>query len=547
MSVTVQNGDILVTGTGLNVTGVELLNLVARTIKIDGPVNGNDLRVYAGAATHTFASAGEQSVLSNTEITSTAPTNNPAALSNGTYAIDSSVLGGMYANAIRLVATDAGVGVRMLGEVASTAADFTLTAAGKVELGGKVSSKRDVAITSTVGGRAVELTNAAISAERNIQLTATQGDATIAGGQLFASNNLDISAQSLTDTKTNHPQVSNNERFAGNVLSVNTTGGTSLSETVWRAQEHLSIDAATLNLASQTQLGSDNTMSLVTSGDMSLGQGQIKAEGDLSLQATGEMSVSAGGGQGIQIQAQRASTVAVGTLNNSGKMVLSQQPLAQDTDSITVAGTLTNSGQLLSAGSARYTADALNNQAGGVLQSQNATAIQAATLTNDGTMILATQVGPVVGSVLNIGSLTNNEIMQSAGHVQLQADTLRNNDRLLFDSATLNVTDTSMADGAKLQTNKSLNWTGRSLSFDGSASVVRGASSGSGNTDIRLSGSFTNNATVYSGNTLTFKAVSIDNTSMGAIAARGDASLQATAGDFNNDGALFRTPRVITS
>ena len=560
MSVTVQNGDILVTGTGLNVSGVELLNLVARTIKIDGPVNGNDLRVYAGAATHTFASSGEQSVPSNTEIASTALTDNPGALANGTYAIDSSVLGGMYANSIRLVATDAGVGVKMLGEVASTAADFTLTAAGKVEMGGKVSSKRDVVVTSTVAGSAVELTNAAISAERNIQMTATQGDATIFGGQLFASNNLDIAARHLTDTATNHPQVSNNERFAGNALTINAMGDVSLSETVWRAQEHLSIDAATLTLAPQTRLGSDNTMSLVTDANMSLGQGQIKAEGDLSLEAkgTGVMSVSAGGGQGIQsvsgkidlkagtltnagqIQAQRATHMDVGTLNNTGNLVLSVQPARLDVDTVSVAGTLTNSGSLLSAGNSSYVASDVLNTATGVIQSAQSTSVIANSLVNDNIISLATATGASPTSTLQISNVTNRDTIQSAGHVSLVANNLVNDSKIILQSADFNVTNTRLTTAQSvIQTPGNFNLTGQTLALENPGAIVRGNLQGGGTVNIQLGSGFTNGATVYSGGDLNFNAASINNTNVGAMAAQGNMALVAERGDLINKGALY--------
>lgn len=562
VSLTVDNGSgILVTGTGMNVTGTELLNLVARKIEIDGPINAKDLRIYAGAAEHTFANSGSNGQDPNTEIVVTTPrsptTEAPA------FAIDSSVLGGMYANTIRLVATEAGVGVRMLGEAAASAGDFRLTAEGKIEIGGKISATQDVQLASSQASTALELTNAAISADRDLQIQATDasGAVTALGGQLYAGRNLSIEAASLSDASSSHSQVNNNERFAGNTLSVTTSGATVADKTTWRAGEHLGMDVGSLDVSgADTRLASGNSLSVSTNGQMNLGKAQIQSQGQMDLVANGQdgdVLIGAGDGQGIQskqgsldiqansltnagqVQAYRSTTVNVATMDNSGSMVLSQQPQAQNIDSITVAGTLTNSGELLSAGKASYVVDTLDNQATGVLQSQTATDIQASSLNNDGTVILATQAGTLATSTLTVGSVTNSDIIQSTGHVVLTGDTLRNNSRMLLESAQINVTDTSLADEAILQTNKSLNWVGQSLSFDGSSAVIRGASSNVGDVDIRLSGDFTNNATVYSGNTLTFKAASIDNTSTGAIAARGDASLQATAGDFNNDGALY--------
>lgn len=562
MSVTVQNGDILVTGTGLNVSGVELLNLVARTVNLNGPVNANDLRVYAGAATHTFASDGASSVPSNTEISSTTPVASPSSLDAGSYAIDSSVLGGMYANAIRLIATDAGVGVRMMGEVAATGADFTLTAAGKVEIGGKVSSKRDVVVqSSVVNSSAVELTNAAISAERNIQLLSSQGDASVTGGQLFASNNLSITAKSLTDTATNHPQVSNNERFAGNTLAVTTTGSTSLSETVWRADQHLDVDAGTLTTAPQTKLGSDATMSLVTAGNMSLGKAQIKAEGDLSLEAKGSgiISVLADEAQGIQsvtgkldlkagtlnnagkIQAQRATAIDVGTLNNTGSVILSVRPLSADADTVAVDNTLTNSGLLMSAGNSSYTASDIVNTATGVLQSAQSTSITANSLVNNKTISLATEAGLKPTSALSIGNVTNTDTLQSTGHVSLMnANNLVNDKKIILQSGNFAVTNTRLTTAnSVIQTKGDFSLTGQTLTLENPASIIRGNLDGGGTVNIQLGSGFSNGATVFSGGNLNFSAASIENTNVGAMAAQGNAALLATQGNLTNYGALY--------
>ena len=55
----------------------------------------------------------------------------------------------MYAGRIALVATEAGVGVRMLGQAAATADDFSIDAAGRIAIGGKLSAARDLKLAST--------------------------------------------------------------------------------------------------------------------------------------------------------------------------------------------------------------------------------------------------------------------------------------------------------------------------------------------------------------------------------------------------------------
>src|SRR3546814_17815667 len=90
----------------------------------------------------------------------------------------------MYANRIRLIATEAGVGVRALGDVAATAGDFTINAAGKIELAAKASAQHDIRITSS-GNQGITLHRAALTATRDIRLS-TGGALTLNGGPLIA-------------------------------------------------------------------------------------------------------------------------------------------------------------------------------------------------------------------------------------------------------------------------------------------------------------------------------------------------------------------------
>src|SRR3546814_20683061 len=106
------------------------------------------------------------------------------------YAIDSSALGGMYANRIRLIATEAGVGVRALGDVAATAGDFTINAAGKIELAAKASAQHDIRIPSS-GNQGITLPRAALPATRDIPLS-TGGALILPGGSLIAGRQLPI-------------------------------------------------------------------------------------------------------------------------------------------------------------------------------------------------------------------------------------------------------------------------------------------------------------------------------------------------------------------
>ena len=139
---TVNRGDVLVGGSGVNASAQQIFDIVARSVKVDGNINvaaGSSLGITTG--TNVWSYAGRN-------VTGTVACSGSG--SAPTYAIDSSsVLGGMYAGRIRLIATEAGVGVRMAGEVAASTNDFTLNSAGRIKLLGALSAARDASLATT--------------------------------------------------------------------------------------------------------------------------------------------------------------------------------------------------------------------------------------------------------------------------------------------------------------------------------------------------------------------------------------------------------------
>lgn len=150
----VTGGDILVGGTGVDGNHAsQVLALAARAVRLDGnAVARQELAIAAGA--HHFS-------YTNGEVVKISP----ATAAPPRHAIDSTVLGGMYANRIRLDATEAGVGVRMRGRVWALAEDFNLTSAGAIDLGGEVSALRDAVMSSETQIRSEGQVNAIRHAE----------------------------------------------------------------------------------------------------------------------------------------------------------------------------------------------------------------------------------------------------------------------------------------------------------------------------------------------------------------------------------------------
>ncbi len=166
-------------------TARALLRLLSRNLSIDGQVNAQQLEAVTGANAYDYTT-GKASAISGTDAAAQ-------------YAIDSTLLGGLYANRISLISTEQGVGVRMAGDAAASAADFTLSAAGDIQLNNKINAKQ-----------AIDIQNSSAQQQKlNIQggLTANSiaiGDVNaqkfnvdVAGGTLYAASTLDLQSQAF--------------------------------------------------------------------------------------------------------------------------------------------------------------------------------------------------------------------------------------------------------------------------------------------------------------------------------------------------------------
>ena len=204
---TVNRGDISIEGAGANASSQQIFDLLARSVTVSANINVSDageLGITTGSNEWDYST---RNVTGNSAGEGDVPS----------YALDSSALGGMYAGRIRLIATEAGVGVRMLGDVAASADDFTLTSAGKIEIQSDVSAQQDIKIaaTSATGEDDLYLNDANLSAQRDMSLVIENGDINVSEGTLYASNDLFISGSTLTDMAT-----SDNTRFAGSDSSI---------------------------------------------------------------------------------------------------------------------------------------------------------------------------------------------------------------------------------------------------------------------------------------------------------------------------------------
>ena len=540
----VNGGDVLISGRGLNGADQNFFDIVTRTLKVDGQVNARSLDVLTGTNAWDYATGSAT----------------PIAGSGGapTYAVDSTALGGIYANRIRIISSEAGVGVRMLGDVAASSEDFALNAAGKIELLGRVSAQRDAEVLysgdASGGAGAITLGGSPVSAARNLTLEGGAGGITLSDGALNAGAALNISGASLADSSQ-----SSAARFGGTLTSVDVAGSANIAGSVWGAGGALSLDAGSLKLTgANTRLYSFSNPSAGTSslalrahsGDLDLGLASITTPAQLFLSSDlGSVLIGAGANP---IQATQIAVRAGVAVSNAGSI------LAADGLSIDGSGgatiTLSNTGRLQggavtlgstpgavdlqNGASGTVLADTLAVQAGqlhnsGLIQSAHGASIAASSFSNDtptARFLTSTQAGSA--SIINVsGAFDNAGMVSGVSALQISAGTLNNavGGTVSSQSSLALLTTTDLVNNGTLDAG-----TGMSLSAsditNGGHLMTAGALSVNGQ-------GFTNTGSVESADTLNLSTQSVTNG--GSLKTTG--ALAVDTKSFDNSGSVEST------
>eukprot|EP00887_Chlorella_sp_A99_P004396 scaffold37.g4396.t1 len=140
----VASGTILIDGAGLNPkashrTTLGQVDLIARSLQIHADVWADRLNVVAGT---NYVDYGSEQVKEQA-----------ATGSKPTVAVDTAALGAMYANSIRLIATEQGVGVNLSGHLAALTGEIQLSVAGEVRIvpSGTLRAGGDLKISAASG------------------------------------------------------------------------------------------------------------------------------------------------------------------------------------------------------------------------------------------------------------------------------------------------------------------------------------------------------------------------------------------------------------
>ncbi|MFB3240536.1 filamentous hemagglutinin N-terminal domain-containing protein, partial [Aeromonas salmonicida] len=442
----VKQGTLTVGGKGLDASRQASIDLVARAVQLNGALHGKEVNVIAGA-NRVNRQTGEIS----------------AQQGEGAVpevAIDTAAMGGMYAGKIRLVSTEAGVGVNLANVVASQG-DLMLDASGKVRLRDsssagalQVKGKDNLALVGTIqaGGAAHlkatgELTaqDADITAEQDVTLAArtvrlnrgkvTSGGALSvqAGDELVTregalqGDSIDARARHIDNqalmTARQVTLQAEKLRQAGEIqgTSVRLAGGSLRHEGTTRAMKTLEIDAHQLDNRGELKSGQSLTVAL---GDRGNNEGLLSSAGSLDVRAANQWDQGAHG----KSEAGGSAHLQAGQARLAGEVTA--QALDIHTNGLTVSGKvrgkdvrlqadkLNNSGEIQAGQTLTWQGDVLDNS--GNLQGDKQLVLKGATLTNKGTLAGGDSLTVQAGRLSNGGRIASQDVALDAR--QLSSD-----------------------------------------------------------------------------------------------------------------------------
>ncbi|WP_262947429.1 hemagglutinin repeat-containing protein [Xenorhabdus indica] len=354
-------GLISVEGKGLNDTGSDYTRLIGRAVNINARLHANQLTVTTGR--NRVDAQGNV-----TETLSESQKNKPA------FSLDVAAVGGMYANKIRLVGTEQGVGVRNAGQLGAQAGNLTLDSQGKLTNSGVITASADVVInnsgalanqgnitagvdkegnrtqsgTLTIESRGRLSNKGTIAASDNLTVD-NQGDVTNlgrlsagsnkpgslklnSGGHLSNSGTIDASAE--IKVKNQGHFINQGDMTAGQDITVNTRDHLD-NQGRMLAGRHLDIHSASLASHKQVRLPADRQPHPVLAAGADK-DGKLTQPGNLTLDIRGKLD-----NQGIVTASDNIEIQNKAALTNAGDIS------AGKAMTIKTPGALANQGKVL--------------------------------------------------------------------------------------------------------------------------------------------------------------------------------------------------------
>ncbi|WP_295841563.1 hemagglutinin repeat-containing protein [uncultured Xanthomonas sp.] len=398
----ITGGALSIGSNGLDAYNVDRLDLLSRQLSVGGSVWAKDL----------LASAGAQRIGYDGMLLEVLPGSDGAPPAIG---IDVAYLGGMYADRIRLIATEAGVGVVSRGTLSAQSGSLQIDSAGQLSLAGTAVARDDVDLRAA---GALSQQGVLGSQQAGVRLRAAQlalsGD-TIAHGLLdaAASGALAHSGRSSAGAIS----LFGSELDAGGILY--SGGDLALSA----SGELRSSGSAYAGGAAQLQAGAawlQRAGTVQSAGSLAVQAARIDAAGvldagaGLSLRSDADMRLS-----GLAQSWQDASVQAggrldtLGQLSAGGRLDLGAAAIGNAAGAVVSAGgdialatpgALDNAGTLYAGRDLRIDAASVGNS-GGSYAGRNATLASTAALNNSGSLVAGAALSVDAAQLRSSGEL----------------------------------------------------------------------------------------------------------------------------------------------
>ncbi|WP_193778376.1 two-partner secretion domain-containing protein, partial [Pseudovibrio sp. WM33] len=271
----VRKGTVTIGADGLNqdsrllATDRSRVDVISRAAALYGAVYADKLNVVTGANKVDYDWSYDDKT---GEVKGITPQSGSADTPE--LAVDVSALGGMYANAIKLVATENGVGVRLNGQLAS-ATNISLSANGKLSVG-KPANKHTPLLKAhkkiSIRNKGPILLEGAVVSQTDdaIYVSTSEGSLTAAG---------EISGGAITLEGAGLVAISNALKSQGNLRV------TSLNNSVTQSKQ-AKISASNLTVSSADNISLNGNVAIENSAD-------LNAEGKITTGATSTVAARA--------------------------------------------------------------------------------------------------------------------------------------------------------------------------------------------------------------------------------------------------------------
>lgn len=389
----VERGEVVVEGAGMDSSRQDYTEIIARSTKINAGLWANDLKVTTG---RNKVDAAHQQIDKQSDDSSTRPQ----------LAVDVAKLGGMYAGKIRMIGTETGVGVRNAGNIGAQAGSVVVTADGRIENSGKISSGGDTQLASKGGvsnsGSLFAAGHADVRSDGEVQNS----------GSIAARNNVRVQAASLNSSKSSTlaAGVQQDGRPGGSGELALTTSGKLTAQGQNLAAGNLRANGQGVDISGSRTAATQVTLE-AGAGDLSTANAQVEAAQQLTA-SSGKRFNNDGG----KLAANKLALNAHDLSNRKGEII----QLGEDNLRLNPQGKLDNAGGRIASNGNDLTLEAgsIDNQGGQIVHAgKGALAVNTGRLQGDGGKLLSNGQLSMQGGdyVLDGGTTSAQQIALDAG------------------------------------------------------------------------------------------------------------------------------------